>query len=62
MKVHYFGLKIKAPFYRFFSNPVFDPDLNPDPKRLFWFRIGSGSGQKFRIRNTAEVVLLAEEW
>ncbi len=31
------------------SNPVSDPDLNPDPKRFFRFRIGSGSGQKFRI-------------
>jgi hypothetical protein len=28
---------------------VSDPDSNLDPKRLFWFRIGSGSGQKFRI-------------
>jgi hypothetical protein len=36
-----FGPEYWAPFYRFI------PDSNPDPNRLFWFRIGSGSGQKF---------------
>ncbi len=48
-----FWPECKAPFYRFISapdsNPVSDPDSNPDPKRLFRFRIGSVSGQKFRI-------------
>ncbi len=48
-----FWPECKALFYRFIldpdSNPVSDPDSNPDPKRLFRFRIGSGSGQKFRI-------------
>jgi hypothetical protein len=39
----------KAPFYIFISNPVSDPDTNPDTKFLFRFRIGSGSGQKFRV-------------
>jgi hypothetical protein len=50
--VPYFSLKIRL-FFRFFSDPVSVPDSypdpNPDPKRLFRFRIGSGSGQKFRI-------------
>ncbi len=53
MKLPLFWPKCKALFYRFISdpdsNPVSDPDSNPDPKRLYRFRIGSGSGQKFRI-------------
>jgi len=39
----------KAPFYRFVSDPVSDPDSNPDRKCLFRIRIGSGSRQKFLI-------------
>ncbi len=44
-----FWPKNKTPFYRFVLDPVSDPDSNPDPKGLFRIRIGSGSGQKFRI-------------
>ncbi len=45
----------KTPFYLFVSDPVSDPDSNPDPKCLFRIRIGSGYGQKL-IRNTAEKI------
>ncbi len=52
-----FWPKNKTPFYKFDSDPVSDsdldpdsnPDSNPDPKWLFRIRLGSGSGQKFRI-------------
>jgi hypothetical protein len=53
LKLPFFGLKIVLLFYRFVSDPVSDPDSNPDsnpdPKCLFRIRIGSGSGQKFRV-------------
>ena len=39
MKLPYFYSEYKVPLYRFILNP----------KRLFRFRIGSGSGRKFRI-------------
>ncbi len=45
---------------RFFSNPVSDPDSNTEPKRLFRFRIGSGSGKKFRILPDPEKATLPE--
>jgi hypothetical protein len=38
-----------VPFYRFISDPVSYPDSNPDPKCFLRFRIGFGSGRKFRI-------------
>jgi hypothetical protein len=61
IKPPYFSLKIGLLFYRFFSDPVSDPDSNldpnPDPKRLFRFRIGSGSGQKFRFHQVPDPVL-----
>ncbi len=60
MKLANFGLKTRLLFTDFFdpnSNPDLNlnPDLISDPKHLFRFRIGSGSGQKFQILNTALV-------
>ncbi len=47
-----FWPEYKAPFYKFISDLVSDPDSNADPTRLFQFRIEFGSGQKDPIRNT----------
>ncbi len=53
-EITFFWSENKTPFYLFVSDPVSDPvsdlDSNPDPKCLFRIRIGSGSGQKLRIR------------
>jgi hypothetical protein len=53
LKLPVFWSDYMAPFYRFVSDPVLDLDSNPDsnldPKCLFQIRLGSGSGQKFRL-------------
>jgi hypothetical protein len=63
MKLPNFGLKTR-PFFTDFFDPVSDPNSNPelisDPKRLFRFRIGFGSGQKFQILNTMQLLIGAE--